>query len=723
MPPIRLMILWHMHQPYYKDLVEDRYTMPWVRLHALKDYFGMVAMLKDFPSVHQTFNLVPSLVSQLLDYASGAAHGDALDLAFKPAKEMTPEDKQRLVKYAFQVNHENIMSLYPRFWELFLKAKGADSEPEASRISAYQDFLDLQVISQVAWFDEIYLATDPQIKDLVARQRGYTEEDKAVVQAKEIEIIKATLEEYRSASARGQVELSTSPFYHPILPLICDTQAGAESTPGLTLPRQRFRRPEDARAQLKDAVKLHQEVFGAKPAGLWPSEGSVSTEALRIASEEGFEWAATDEGVLGRSLGTFFHRYPDGTVHDGRRLYTPYRLPLGDRSIALFFRDHPISDLIGFVYGRMDPADAARDLVNRVRNAAQSTGGRPAVVSVILDGENAWEYYPANGREFLKRFYDLVSSDPGIQPMTPSEILQSSPVEPLDRLTPGSWINANFNVWIGAGEDNRAWDLLSNARDFLEKNEKKAGVDPRDAELARQEIYIAEGSDWCWWYGPEHSTANDEEFDYLYRKHLSNVYRLLGAPAQDELAAPIKRPRTGGNNLPPTHLIAPIIDGRETTYFEWLGAGVYTPDHRSGSVHAGNGYINQLFYGHNETSIFIRIDLNEEFLKTHRDFEFRLSLSGETVARLGVPIVNGACGEIEFWRGGQKVKVPDETGQGVRVGYQATLEMALDFSALGVDPAQKPGLQVSLWVNQLPVQVAPREGKLNFELSEGWMGW
>lgn len=715
------MLLWHMHQPYYKDLVDDRYTMPWVRLHALKDYYGMVAMLRDFPSVHMTFNLVPSLVSQLLDYASGTSREEAFDLGFAPPDKMSDEEKQRFVRSAFQINHENLLSLYPRFWELFVKSKGTGEEPNAALISTEQEIRDLQVISQVAWFDEIYLVGDPVIRDLARRERGFTEQDKQKLRSKEVEIIKATLEEYRDAAERGQVELSTSPFYHPILPLICDTNAGAESTPGLPLPSQRFRYPEDARGQLRQAIELHERVFGSRPAGLWPSEGSVSSEALRLAAEEGFAWAATDEGVLGRSLGTFFRRHPDGSVDDGRRLYAPYRFSAGSQPIALFFRDHPISDLIGFVYSRMDPADAAADLIARIRRAAANAGDRPAVVSVILDGENAWEYYPANGREFLKRFYSLLASQPDIQAMTPSEILAVTEPEPLPRLTPGSWINANFNVWIGAGEDNRAWDLLSDARRFFEERKADPAADLARAELAQQEIYISEGSDWCWWYGPEHSTANDEEFDHLYRKHLSNVYRLLGASAPDELATPIKRPRAGGYGVPPTGQISPVIDGRETTYFEWLGAGVYVPDQRSGSIHATAGYVRELLYGQDDESISIRIDFSREMIRRQPSFQIRISLKGERSARLSAAVVNNALGAVELWLDEQKISFPEGTGDRVAVAYQTILECRVDRSLLGL--GRSPSLQASIWLDELPVQVLPREGRLDVQPYEGSAGW
>ena len=412
-----------MHQPFYKDMAENVYTMPWVRLHSLKDYYGMVAILRDFPNVHATFNMVPSLVSQIEDYAHDTAHEPAYDLAFKPATDLTPSEREALLGSAFQINFDNLLNRYPRFRELWLKTEKSGIAT-AARVFTVQDVIDLQVLSQVAWFDEIFLAGDPEVKRLVGKARGYSEGDKAIVRKKEIELFNVTLEEYRRAADRGQIELSTSPFFHPILPLLCDTSIAQESHPGMTLPHHRFRHPEDARDQLRAAVASHARVFGRLPQGLWPSEGSVSDEVLRLAAEEGFAWAATDEGVLSRTRQMGFYRRPDGTLQGGEELYRPHVLSTGGRPISLFFRDHQLSDLIGFVYSRMGPQAAAADLHQRIKSAGRSTGQRPSVVSVILDGENAWEYYPGNGREFLKAFYGRIAADPDICAVTASEALK-----------------------------------------------------------------------------------------------------------------------------------------------------------------------------------------------------------------------------------------------------------------------------------------------------------
>lgn len=719
MSQARLMLLWHMHQPYYKDLAERRYAMPWVRLHALKDYYGMVAMMREFPAVHLTFNLVPSLVAQILDYASGGAQEESYDLAFKPAGDLSPAEKATLVKYAFQVNHENLLSRYPRFQELLAAARGGARDPRPEPISGTRDIRDLQVLSQLAWLDEIYLAGDPELRELASRQHDYTEADKLLVKAKEAEILKVTLEEYRAAQNRGQVELSTTPFYHPILPLLCDTDSGADSSPGLPLPR-RFRHPEDAHAQLRAAVDLHRQVFGGSPSGLWPSEGSVSEEALELAVAEGFKWAATDEGVLSRSLRASFRPHGDGSVEQANQLYQPRRFQTAEGPIDLFFRDHPLSDLIGFIYARMDPAAAAHDLLGRIRHAAGSSGLPSPVVSIILDGENAWEYYPGNGREFLKRFYGLLSDAPDLRAMTPSEILAAGEPPALPRLIPGSWINANFNVWIGAEEDNRAWNLLSDARDFFEERSAlPSNLTPDQIETARQELWIAEGSDWCWWYGPEHSSANDEEFDRLYRKHLGNLYHLLGGIPPDELAEPLKRPRLGGLNVPPSARIAPVIDGRETTYFEWLGAGVYTPDARSASLHESGRYIRDLYYGRTTGGISLRIDMTPDFLAQQRDFELHLKIGREDTTRVHARIANNSLERTELWLRGE----PGVPQNGAKIAYESIFEAELKHEDLGLACHQALALQVSVWVDGLPVEIVPREGWLAVEMVDEITVW
>jgi alpha-amylase/alpha-mannosidase (GH57 family) len=717
-----LMLLWHMHQPFYKDLAEGVYTMPWVRLHALKDYYGMVAMLREFPEFHATFNLVPSLISQLQEYARDEVREQAFELAFKPADQLSRTERENLVAVSFQMNLKNLTNRFPRLRELYDKAH-AGSPADISRFWAGRDFLDLQVLSQLAWFDEIYLSSDESVRNLVEKGRGFTEVDKQLVRKKEIEIFNVILEEYRSASARGQIELSTSPFYHPILPLLCDTNVAAESHPGVRLPQRAYRRPEDAEDHLNAAVRLHEQTFGSRPSGLWPSEGSVSDEVLRLAAQKGFTWTATDEGVLGRSLAKNFSRHSDGSLEGARELYRPYRFNAGNQAISVFFRDHYLSDLIGFAYANMPAQAAAHDLHQRIHAATRFAGDGPKVVSIILDGENAWEFFPGNGREFLKLFYKNVVDDADLKAVTATEALELCEQGTLPHVVPGSWINANFDVWIGAEEDNRAWNLLSEAREFFGQNHARGNISDSNRDRAQHELWISEGSDWCWWYGPEHSSGHDEEFDRLYRTHLSNIYRLLGASPPDNLAVPIKGVDLIAVNYPPTGTIDPLIDGLETNYFEWLGAGIYLPDTTSGSMHGVCNCLEALYYGCSRKALFLRLDFPAAFRQEHASWETRISIDGDSNARLHVSVHEDTVVNIEFWKGGESLQVPQATGDNLHARFSKIFEVRLTHSLLGISPCKQIQLQISLWADDLPLQIMPQEGWLTLDLSEEFQNW
>jgi len=611
MPVLRVVVLWHQHQPYYKDLVTGEYRLPWVRLHALKDYYGMVKLLEEFPDVHQTFNLVPSLISQIQDYESGAAYDPFLTVASRPAKDLTQTERRFALQYLFQANPAHLIGRYPRYAELWERFQSAGSVPEkAEKFFQPQDFTDLQVLSQLAWFDEFFLL-EPDIAALVKKGRGFSLDDQRFVIEREGDLIKRVIPAHAEAANRGRIEISTSAFYHPILPLVCDTNQGAVSTAGLPLPHNRFRHPEDAREQLQRGLDLHERVFGVRPHGVWPSEGSVSEEVMAIGADLGVKWMATDEGVLARTLEMPFTRDGHGRLPDAAaaKLYTIHRYENGGANISLIFRDHAISDLIGFVYSGMPPQEAADHLMRNIRESAEPVlrSGADAVVPIILDGENAWEYYPESGREFLRRIYDALQSSPDIEAVTVSEAIERHKnVNVLKSLVPGSWINANFNVWIGAPEDNRSWDYLYHARNFY--SQASANCSAQQQKTAFEELLIAEGSDWNWWYGPEHHSANDREFDELYRKHLSNVYQMLGATPPDYLAQPIMQGVVQPVFQPQTHYIHPLIDGKTVRYFEWMGAAHYTADRSSGSMHGKVFHLESIYAGIDESDVYGRID-------------------------------------------------------------------------------------------------------------------
>ncbi|MEW6368596.1 MAG: glycoside hydrolase family 57 protein [Acidobacteriota bacterium] len=609
MREIRLAIMWHMHQPLYVDSSDRNYMLPWVRLHGLKDYYGMVAILREFPKVKMTFNLVPSLLEQLLEYCAGTAEERFQSLSMKSASELTDEDKIYILKNFFMANRQTMISIYPRYDALLMK-RGSGVEDQQlrriARIYSTQDFLDLQVLQKLAWVDEEYRRRDARVVDLIARGKNYSEADKKVLAEVEQEILAKIVPEHRDAAARGQIEISTSPYYHPILPLLCDSNVARLANPRAKLLKEPFRHPEDAATQLREGRRLFKEVFGWEPVGLWPSEGSVSMEALQLAAAEGFRWVATDEEILEQSVGIQLGRTFDGGLARPDMLFRPYRLGLGDKDIGVLFRDHVLSDLIGFTYSKMPPKEAADDFIGRLERIGHDWQGDQApVVPIILDGENAWEYYRGDGREFLRRVYGLLQESRLIETITCAQAFEQGPPLPLPQVTPGSWINHNFDIWIGHDEDRKAWEMLHQARSLL------AARDPdRSQQKAWQEIYIAEGSDWCWWYGGDHSSENDWEFDQLFRKRLINVYNLLGESAPPGLHVSIISERKKGLPPPvtPTRFITPRIDGRLTTYFEWLGAGEVRVTLHGTAMHKTRHITHAIAYGFNLDEMYVRVD-------------------------------------------------------------------------------------------------------------------
>jgi len=728
-PQIRLVLLWHMHQPFYKDMLTGEYRLPWVRLHALKDYYGMVKLTEEFPGVHQNFNLVPSLVAQIQDYVSGDAHDPFLDLVAKPANELTVAERRFALQYLFQANPVNMIGRYPRYRELWERYRATAGRPEGpEEYFVTRDYADLQVLSQLAWFDE-YFVVDPEVSALIRKGEDFDRSEQLAVMAKQKEILAKVVPAYAEAAKRGTVELSTTPYYHPILPLNCDTNVGGESTPGLPLPTRRFRRPDDAALHVRRALELHEQTFGARPVGLWPSEGSVSEEVLGLAYKQGIRWMATDEGVLGRSIGYNFTRDVHGRLHgdSAEMLYNIHRYEKGDTRMNLVFRDHTLSDLIGFVYSGMPPQDAANHLLHGIREAARPVleRGRDAVVSIILDGENAWEYYPQSGREFLRRFYDGLQRDPLIEPVTISEAIarhQDSNFNRLNRLVPGSWINANFNVWIGAPEDNKAWDLLSEAREYYDRNADR--VSEAQRKLAWEELLIAEGSDWNWWYGPEHHSANDRDFDELYRKHLSNVYTALEGVPPEELTVPIASGYSRPSYHPQTAYVHATVDGMVSGYFEWMGAASYTSDQRTSAMHGKQFLLDAVYAGLDAESFSGRLDfhagipeglyqiiVNIEVTPDTKDrssaASYRLVADAQGANLLSWVLTNGDERNVLASNGATNGHTG---GNGVEVAIGEIFEMRVPFELVGAQSGGRIRLRFAVWRDQLPSDSLPLEG-------------
>lgn len=578
--PIYLTIIWHQHQPlYFKDPQTGVYIRPWVRLHATKDYVDMAAILREYPEIHVTFNLTPSLIKQLDDMAGGTK--DLYQVhAEIPANQLTETQKQFILDRFFDINRR-IIARFPRFEEL-LRKRDASQFPLEEFTT--QDFLDLQVLFNLAWVDPDWLAQEP-LATLVKKGRDFAEEDKRIVFSEHLRLIREVIPIHRQLQEEGQIEITMTPYAHPILPLLVTTDLARKALPDVELPSTRFVYGQDAVAQIELGVQFYQDHFGVRPKGMWPAEGAVAQEIVTMVAKNGIQWMASDEGVLAKSLGfDSFTRDQNELVVEADKLYHPYYVQgkEGD-PVAIIFRDVFISDKVGFTYSGMEGKAAASDFINRIhaiRKALKTKGVEgPHLVSVILDGENAWEHYDNDGKVFLHSLYRLLSDDPLIVTVTPSEFLEIAPEQPtIEELWAGSWINHDFATWIGEEEENTAWEYLAAARTHLQKyitGSLKNKVDAQTLDQAKLWMYAAEGSDWFWWYGTDQNSGNDEIFDQQFRDTLKQIYFTLGDEPPRFLDVPIIPQLAVTADRPSSALISPIIDGT-IQEDEWAAAGLYS---------------------------------------------------------------------------------------------------------------------------------------------------
>lgn len=605
--PLYIAFLWHMHQPYYKDPFTGVYRLPWVRLHGTKDYLDMVRILKDFPDIRLNFNLVPSLLEQLRDYIENNATDRFLDVTLKKPSDLSESEKIFILENFFLANWDNMIKPFPRYYELLVKRGFRFTKKDIPRIARYfsdSDIRDLQVLFNLCWIDPMFREEDAELKRIATKGRDFSEEEKIYVIKKQFEILKQIIPEYKKFRDAGQIELSVTPFYHPILPLLWDTDSAKIAMPNAKLPKHRFSYPEDAINQIRMALDYFEKTFGYRPQGMWPSEGSVSEDVVIAIGKEGIRWIATDEEVLARSLDRPL-RSPEGFLIDAKGLYRPYQFS----DVSIIFRDHKLSDLIGFVYSGWNVDRAVNDFIEKLKNIRNALPqDRPYIIPVILDGENAWEYYKNDGQDFLRSLYNALSNNEKFKTITISEFLDIyREVERLPKLHAGSWINANFSIWIGHEEDNLAWDYLWQTRKDLEEFAKNNPDE--DLSGAYKALYAAEGSDWNWWYGDEHTTETQEDFDELFRSYLMKVYKLIGKEIPSYLYVPILlEDRSVEPVMTIRGFIYPKIDGLITSYFEWYQSAYIDIKRSGGSMHKIESFVTRLYYGFNKDNLYIRID-------------------------------------------------------------------------------------------------------------------
>ena len=616
--PLYVAFIWHQHQPLYKcrdgvSVSAAQYRLPWVRLHGTKDYLDLVLLLERYPKLHQTVNLVPSLILQLEDYIAGTAFDPYLEVCLTATEQLGREQHQFIVEHFFDANHHTLIDPHPRYAQLY-QQRQENGQAWCLENWQLQDYGDLLAWHNLAWIDPLFW-DDPEIQAWLKQGKDFTLSDRQRIYSKQREILRRIVPKHRQMQAAGQLEVTTTPYTHPILPLLADTNAGRVAVPNMTLPQHRFQWAEDIPRHLRKAWDLYQGWFGQTPRGLWPSEQSVSPEILPYIVKQGFKWIASDEAVLGWTLSHFFHRDGAGNVLEPEVLYQPYRLETSAGDLSIVFRDHRLSDLIGFTYGSMQPKQAATDLVGHLEAIANSLKHRqasgstdleqPWLVTIALDGENCWEFYPEDGKPFLENLYQILSDHSQLKLVTVSEFLDSFPARatiPAEALHSGSWVDGSFTTWIGDPAKNRAWDLLAEARAVLASHPEATEENNPEAWEA---LYAAEGSDWFWWFGEGHSSNQDAIFDQLFREHLCGIYQALNEPVPPHVYQPLEAHEARADHKP-EGFIHPSIDGRGDEQ-DWDRAGRLEVGGARGTMHKSSA-IQRLWYGLDHLNFYLRLD-------------------------------------------------------------------------------------------------------------------
>src|SRR3990170_1941926 len=646
---LNVAFVWHMHQPLYKDPLNGEYTLPWVLFHATKDYYDMAAILEEFPQVHQTFNLVPCLIEQINEYASGKAKDRYRRIAMLPAAKLTTDEKVFMLQFFFQANWDNMIRPIPRYWDLLRKRGISNEKDEMYQVLRYfteQDYLDLQVLYNLIWIDPSIREKDLFLKGLYEKGGGYTEDEKALLLRKQTAIVGTIIPKYAELKKKGIIEVSTTPYYHPILPLLCDSDSAKEAMPGATLPRERFQHPEDALTQIRRGLALFKETFGERARGRWPSEGSVSMDMLPLVSGEGVEWIATDEEILSNSLKRPIRRDQMGNCYDPF-LYKPYEIDVNGRKITIVFRDHVLSDLIGFDYSRMDPEHAASDMVtrlNHIRNMVESP--EEHLVSIILDGENA--------SELFRNEKSLTG--------TPEYELKKEAIR-------------------------EAWE----------------------------EVYASEGSDWFWWYGEEHSSMSDEDFDSLFRKHIKRIYQLIEREPPDYLDIPISSDiKSYRPPSEPRAAIKPVVDGMVSNYFEWLSSGRLERTYFGSAMHKEiqGGLINSISYGFSSDALYMRFDYLEELGLFTGPWNFTVNFVHPKQVRVAAEIEGSSSSAEAFTKTSEKERWA-HSGP-LEIASDNVVELAIPFTVLGAVKGEEMKLYITINGRERGVERWPVKGYLLF---------
>jgi len=609
---------WHMHQPVYQLNANSDYLMPWVRLHGVKDYLDMLLLIDDFKELKLNFNLVPVLLDSLINYGENGYHDIHSRLTVTNISELTADDKEFILNNFFDANYSSMIYHHKHYNNLYQK-RFAKETADINDFSD-QEYSDIMAWFNLAWIDPIYKDMFPELKKIVKKGQDFTIQDRCDIIEAHRKIIRLIIPTYKEYLEKGKIEITTSPYYHPILPILLDIKSAQKKLLSPDSCLVDLDMADDARLQTKYALDRVEQLFGKRPKGIWPSEHCVSPDELELFKELGVKWTISDEGILASSLDVEFVRDFKGYLEDPYFLMKSYEYKTKSSNINLIFRDSVIPNLISFEYANHEPKVAASDLYDRIKviqNKLQSSPDSNHLLTIAMDGENCWENYLEDGAAFLNKLYSYIEQDDSLETVLISDYLEKEKQHrPLKKLHSGSWINKNFQLWVGEPVKNLAWTYLKQVKEDLVAFIKDYPSHP-NLSVAYRELMIVQGSDWFWWYGEPNDSGQDHIFDYLFREHLKNVYRYCGLESPKYLNSPL----ISIFNKPSRHpksKITPKIDGiDDPDDKDWCNAGsISMPD---GPVLQENKVFDKICYGADENNFYLRLYMNDFFHESSSD--------------------------------------------------------------------------------------------------------
>lgn len=634
---LSIALIWHMHQPTYRTSENGIYLMPWVRMHAIKDYLDMLLIMDEFPSLKLNFNLVPVLLDAIYDYGYNDAHDIYSKLTI--AEHLSDEEKEFILNHFFDANYKNMVLHHDEYRKLY--EKRYSREDITIHDFSEQEYFAVMSWFNLAWFDPYWRKSEELVKIAEKKNEEFTLDDRKKIIELQRKICREIIPQYKKYQLAGRIEISTSPYYHPILPLLLDMNDAEKSNPSLEPPKIHSNMAQDAVWQVKSALDKFEQLFDVRPKGVWPSEQCISKKTLELFQNLGVKWTISDEGVLEQSLKTEFIRDFRGYLEDPYGLCHPYSFHTIGKKIDILFRDSVLPNLIGFEYPNHDAEKAAYDLYDRIKTIQVKLKNSPDndhILTIAMDGENCWENYAQDGHVFLAALYRLITQDDELETVRVSDYLEKIDKSvKLSKIHPGSWINRDFSLWVGEPTKNLAWEYLDKTRADLVSFEKEKP----DKELLKQawnEIYICEGSDWYWWYGEPNDSGQDEIFDLIFRERLQNVYKILDKPVPEYLNRSLAENLNRGSRYPKGEVGGFVLDG--ITQQNWVNAGcIEIP---STPTMQENRLFNKIFFGSDSDNLYLRFDINRYNFDKETGFKelynvyiyFRNKPSGDALAHI-----------------------------------------------------------------------------------------